>query len=86
MSSCVQDLSGFKWLYQSQFQDYRYAWALFNQVQAFNSNISTLRAAGQVNLTYYQFQTQQDKAAFRTGRFLHYQSYPNSNWDLVQEN
>jgi hypothetical protein len=86
MSACVQDLSGFSFMYQSQFLKYRTAWFTFNRVQTFNSNVSTLRAAGETNLSYYQFLTNQEKNNFQIGRFLHVQSYPNSNWDLVQEN
>lgn len=85
MSSC-SDLSGFSFLYQSQLLKYNASWQTFNRVQAYNSNISTLRAGGQSNLSYYQFLTNQEKDQFVRGRFLHYQSYPNGNWSLVQEN
>ena len=85
MSYC-SDLSGFTFLYQSQLLKYKSSWDIFNRVQLYNVNISTLRAAGQTNLSYYQFLTNQEKDAFTRGRFLHYQSYPNGNWTLVPEN
>jgi hypothetical protein len=80
------DLSGFKFLNFAQKQDYQRAFQLFNTVQSFNSNVSTLRSAGQSNLTYFQFIRSEDKTKFLQGRFLHIQSYPNSNWDFVQQN
>ena len=80
------DLSGFKFLTFSQKQDYQRSWQIFDNVQAFNSNISTLRFQGNSNLTYYQFISNVEKAKFLQGRFLHIQSYPNSNWQFVEQN
>jgi hypothetical protein len=80
------DLSGFKFLTFSQKTNYYQAYRFFDEVQDYNSNVSTLRAGGQSNLTYYQFLFNTDKTKFIQGRLLHIQSYPNSNWDLVQEN
>lgn len=105
------DLSGFKFLTFSQKQEYQRAWRIFDTVQSFNSNVSTLRFTGTVssfqlssfqlssivvgtsqfqqgnsNLTYYQFLTGEEKTKFLQGRLLHIQSYPNSNWDFVQQN
>jgi len=80
------DLSGFKFLTFSQKTNYYQAFQFFDQVQDYNSNISTLRAGGQSNLTYWQFILNTDKTKFTQGRFLHVQSYPNSNWALVEEN
>ena len=73
---CPYDLSGFKFMYFSQSQEYRNAAKFYQQVQAFNSNISTLRADGNVTLSYYQFPTQEQKAQYNTGRFILVQSYP----------
>jgi hypothetical protein len=80
------DLSGFKFLTFSQKQEYQQAFQIFNKVQNYNSNVSTLRSAGQLNIPYYQFITNEEKTKFIQGRFLHVQSYPNSTWPLVQEN
>ncbi len=79
------DLSGFKFLTFSQKDEYKRAWQIFNNVQTFNSNVSTLRFNGDLTLTYYQFISGEEKTKFLQGRFLHIQSYPNSNWDFVQQ-
>ena len=73
---CPVDLSGFKFMYFSQFVAYQNAARYFQQVQAFNSNVSTLRANGQTTLSYYQFPTQTERAQYNTGRFTLVQSYP----------
>ncbi len=79
------DLSGFKFLTFAQKDEYKRAWQIFNNVQTFNSNVSTLRAGGDLTLTYNQFISGEEKTKFLQGRFLHIQSYPNSNWDFVQQ-
>ena len=79
------DISGFKFLTFSQKTEYQRAWQIFNNVQTFNSNVSTLRFGGDLMLTYYQFISGEEKTKFLQGRFLHIQSYPNSNWDFVQQ-
>ena len=73
---CPSDISGFKFLYYSQSQAYKNAAVYYQQVQSFNSNISTLRAGGQTTLSYYQFPTQEKRAQYNTGRSLLIQSYP----------
>ena len=80
------DLSGFKFLTFAQKTEYQRAWQIFNNVQAFNSNVSTLRSQGQ-NLSYYQFPTQQQRAQYNTGRSILVQSYPaqSSNFFPVQQ-
>jgi hypothetical protein len=80
------DLSGFKFLSFAQKQEYQRAFQIFDTVQNFNSNVSTLRSGGNLTLTYYQFISNVDKTKFLQGRFLHIQSYPNSNWDFVEQN
>ena len=80
------DLSGFKFLNFAQKTEYQRAFSLFNNIQSFNSNVSTLRSAGQTQLTYYQFISGEEKTKFLQGRFLHIQAFPNSNWDFVQQN
>lgn len=80
------DLSGFKFLSNQQKIEYKQSWALFNQVQSYNSNVSTLRAAGKTDLTYFQFENAQGVTRFIQGRMLHIQSYPNSNWNVVEQN
>lgn len=81
------DLSGFQWMGQIQKLQYQTAWYKFNEVQTYNSNVSTLRASQSYpTLMYYQFITHQEKNTFTTGQYLHQQRYPNSNWNKVQEN
>ena len=80
------DLSGFKYLTYSQKTEYQRAFKLFDTIQSFNSNVSTLRAGGETGLTYYQFISNVEKTKFLQGRLLHIQSYPNSNWPFVEEN
>ena len=80
------DLSGFKFLSFAQKLEYQRAFQLFDTIQNFNSNVSTLRSGGNLTLTYYQFISNVEKTKFLQGRFLHIQSYPNSNWDFVQQN
>ena len=83
------DLSGFKYMGQIQLLQYQTAWNTFNQVQTYNSNVSTLRATNNTkypNLMYYQFFSQQEKASYTTGQFLHQQRYPQSNWNSIANN
>ena len=74
---CPTDLSGFKFLYDSQLLKYKRSATYFQQVRAFNSNVSTLRSQGQTTLSYYQFPTTQLKDEYTKGRFLLTESYPN---------
>jgi len=80
------DLSGFKFLNFAQKTEYQRAFQLFDTIQNFNSNVSTLRFEGNLNLTYYQFISGEEKTKFLQGRFLHIQAYPNSNWPFVEQN
>ena len=80
------DLSGFKFLNFTQKLEYQRAFQLFDTIQNYNSNVSTLRSGGNLTLTYYQFISGEEKTKFLQGRFLHIQSYPNSNWEFVQQN
>jgi hypothetical protein len=80
------DLSGFKFLSQSQKLQYKEAWTVFNKVQLFNINVSTVRNNGDLWATYYQFQTNEEKAFFDKGQSLHTYSYPSLSWTSVPEN
>lgn len=84
-TNCYLDISGFKFLYQSQKLEYLQAAALFQKVQNYNSNISTLRADGQSNLSYYQFITNKEQTMFTQGRLILIQSYPGSNFPVVPQ-
>lgn len=80
------DLSGFKFLSFSQKTDYTQSFRLFDTIQTYNSNISTLRSGGNLTVSYYQFLGGEEKTKFLQGRFLHIQSFPNSNWPFVEQN
>lgn len=80
------DVSGFRFLTPIQFRIYKDSWNTFNRVQSYNSNISTLRHAGQLNLNYYQFVTMFEMSQYRQGQQLHVQIYPTSNWSSVPPN
>ena len=67
----------------SQFRIYKDAWNTFNTVQSYNSNISTLRHAGNKSLFYYQYVNSTEMAKYRQGQFLHTQVFPNQKWNSV---
>lgn len=90
MSNCYGPqftLNGILSINQSQLQIYKQAWADYNRIQAYNSNISTLHGSGTgINSNYYMFVSYAEKNSFRNGQYLHQQQYPTSNWSVVQEN
>jgi hypothetical protein len=47
--------------------------------------VSTLRAGGQRDLTYYIFVDNQEKTRFTWGQALHVKRYPASNWNAVSQ-
>ena len=74
---------------QSQLGIYTQAWNDFERIQSLNSNTSTVHStypASRLTQTYYTFLSYAEKNSFTQGQFLHTQVYPNSNWNLVQEN
>ena len=83
MSRACFDLSGFLALPQSTKVLYAQYWATYDRIQAINSNVSTLRRAGDLTRTYYQFVSGEERLAFVNGQMLHIRQYPNSNWAPV---
>jgi len=81
-----QDLSGFVFLTQSQLRYYKTSVQIFNRVQDYNSNISTLRSQGDSTLSYYQFISLEEKNNYTKGLFLLTQSYGSGNIQVVQQN
>ena len=79
------DLSGILAPPQSLKRYYQDCWNVFNNVQIINSNISTLRAAGDTAQTYYIYTNIHEQNQFTVGRMLHIQRYPNSNWQEVSK-
>lgn len=85
-TTCLQELSGFKFLSSNQLLKYKESWRFFDKIQNYNSNISTLRFQGDSTLTYYQFASSVELLRFRRGQYLHQQSYPTGNWEAVEQN
>ena len=71
---------------QGIINNYRNDWNTFNRIQAFNSNVSTLRSAGEQGISYYTYVNYAEKESFRNGQQLHTLYLPNSNWNVVQKN
>ena len=80
------DLSGFLFLSGSQLTNYRTCIDVFDRVQGYNSNISSLRSKGNLTASYYQFMTTQEKNQYTKGLFLLTQSYGSGNIQVVQQN
>jgi hypothetical protein len=77
------DLSGFLSVQSSLKTAYQSYWGIFERVENYNLNISTLRSAGDRTQTYYIFNGNSEQNAYTNGRMLHIQRYPNSNWTPV---
>ena len=80
------DLTGILCLNQSQKLIYQQAWATFDRIQGYNSNVSTLRGLGDTSLTYYTYVSYSERESFRIGQVLHARVYPNNNWNTIEEN
>lgn len=85
MSGQTFDLSGFLALPSSVKLDYQTYWNIFNRIQAYNSNVSTIRSGGDRQQTYYSFANYDEVTGFTQGQYLHVQRYPNSNWATVSK-
>lgn len=77
------DLSGITGLPNSIKVLYQNYWTIFEDIQAFNLNISTLRSTGNKTYTYREYASYAQQTGFINGRMLHIQRYPNSNWAVV---
>lgn len=80
------DVSGFATMSIGSLRMYETYWTTFNRIQAYDSNVSTLRHAGNTTLAYYQYQGYDERNAFTNGRLLHINRYPTSNWAVVEKN
>ena len=70
LCKCFVDISGVQSLYYAQFQDYAASWEYFRRVELYNSNVSTMRSAGNTSEQYWQFQTSEDFTLYRQGALL----------------
>ena len=73
MNTCFSDVKTIQALTNAQLIDYKKSWLAFNTVENFNSNVSTLRKAGNTSLTYYQFPTADAMQSYKKGLYLHTQ-------------
>ena len=79
------DLSGFLAVPSSVKLDYQQYWNTYNRIQTINSNISTIRSAGDKTQTYYIFINYDELTSFTLGQYLHVQRYPDSNWTAISK-
>ena len=79
------DLSGFLAVPSSIKIEYQQYWNTYNRIQTLNSNVSTIRGAGDKSQTYYSFADYDEFNGFVQGHYLHVQRYPNSNWATVSK-
>jgi hypothetical protein len=64
-------------------------YTFFDEVQAYNTRVSTLRSTSPAlagSYSYYVFSSYAQINSFNVGRMLHIQLYPDSNWNVVQQN
>ena len=59
-----------------QYNDYSNAINIFRTVEAFNSNISTMRSAGDKGLSYYTFKSTTEETNYTRGLYLLVQNDP----------
>ena len=59
-----------------QYNDYSNAINIFRTVEAFNSNVSTMRSAGDKGLSYYIFKSTTEETNYTRGLYLLVQNDP----------
>ena len=74
------DLSGFGPMPQGLRLKYETAWGVYEKIQSYNINVSTLYSQGDTSKYYWQYSTGEEKAYFDLGLSLHVRRYPNGNW------
>ena len=80
------DVSGFATLSIGTLLQYQTWWGTFERIQEYDTNVSTLRQAGNTSLTYYTYMTLTERNEYTNGRMLHIFRYPDSNWNPVEKN
>jgi hypothetical protein len=83
--SGIFDLSGFLAVPSSLKLKYQDDWNIYNRIQILNSNVSTIRSAGDKTLLYYTYASCDEQVSFQRGQYLHVQRYPASNWNAVSK-
>jgi hypothetical protein len=70
LNTCFSDLSTITSTYYGQYIQYATSWETFRRVELYNINVSTQRAGGNSNITYYQFFSNQEKTYYNEGAGL----------------
>jgi hypothetical protein len=81
----VFDLSGFLAVPSSLKLQYQDSWNVYNRIQIYNSNVSTIRGGGDKTVNYYTYVNYDEANSFTLGLYLHVQRYPTSNWNPVSK-
>ena len=80
------DGSGFLGLPDATRLLYKSYWDTFEQIFAYDVNVSTLRGGpDKLPLTYWTYLTNQERVAYINGRSLHVKRWPNSNWNVSRD-
>jgi hypothetical protein len=71
-----------------QYRDYSEAVNIFRTVEAYNSNVSTIRGNGNLGVSYYIFNSSEDETKYKQGQFILVQNDPlnANNYNPVQKN
>lgn len=70
LEKCFTDLSGVQALTYRQVNEYTTGWTTFQRVEVYNSQVSTMRANGDMSATYWKFETNQGLTNYRLGAVL----------------
>jgi hypothetical protein len=71
-----------------QYREYSEAVNIFRTVEAYNSNVSTLRGNGNLGVSYYVFNSSESETKYRQGQFILVQNDPlnAASYTSVQKN
>ena len=76
MSTTCFPLGKMQGLTYAQLIKYSFAVNIFKQVEAYNANVATLRLAGNLSQSYYDFVSTEEKAQYTLGFSLLVQNDP----------
>lgn len=76
MSTTCFPLGKMRGLTYAQLLKYSDAVSIFKRVEEYNANVATLRRAGNLSQSYYDFVNTNEKAQYRLGQFLLFQNDP----------
>lgn len=75
----------FKGLTDGLRKKYQYYWNTFETIFKFDVNVSTMKSVERIPLTYWTYESDQQKLAYRNGEMLHIRVYPTSNWNVNRD-